>query len=373
MIKIFLSVSFLSTMGMLLFAGSVLAELPKAAQIDRYRTIVLNAIKKKDCGRLLQNIGKLEQLTERLPESMIYAKAKCLLQAGESTKAMEALEDYIATVGNDGKYYQQALRAYTKAEDMRMSQRQKGGAKAYAGGVELKEGRWVEDVLAKLEEEMVRVQQGCFDMGSSPSDTEQGIDETQHKVCLTKPFLIAKYEVTQAQWEAVMTNNPSAMQSCGPDCPVERVSWRDVQRFIEKVHEQTGRDYRLPTEAEWEYACRSGGRSQKYCGGDYADELGWYKGNSDRKTHPVGQKQANGLGIFDMSGNVSEYVADRYAEDYYQNSLADDPKGPEIGFSRINRGGSWRYDATESRASKRHQNKPGRRGDFIGFRLARTP
>jgi len=358
---------------MFLFAGSALAELPKAAQIDRYKTIVLNAIKKKDCSRLLHNIGKLEQLTERLPESMIYAKAKCLLQAGESEKAIEALEDYIARVGSDGKYYQQALQDYTRAEDMRASQRQKGEAKAYNGGVvELKEGRWAEDVLTKLEEEMVRVQPGCFEMGSSPSDPERGIDETQHKVCLNKPFLIAKYEVTQAQWDAVMPSNPSAMQGCGLDCPVERVSWRDVQRFIKKLHVQTGRNYRLPTEAEWEYACRSGGKSEKYCGGDFPDELGWNKGNSDHKTHTVGQKQANGLGIFDMSGNVSEYVEDRYAEDYYQNGPTDDPKGPEVGFSRVNRGGSWRYDATDSRASKRHQNKPGRRGDFLGFRLAMT-
>ena len=355
------------------FVRPVCAELPKAAQIDRYKTIVLNAIKKKDCRTMLKNIDKLEQLSERLPDSMLYAKAKCLLRAGESTKALAALEDYITKVGSDGEYYQQALLAYTKAEEMAKSQHKKSGIAAASGGAEAKEGQWIDDVLAAIEEKMVTVEQGCYQMGSSPSDPDRGIDEMQHKVCLSQPFLIGRYEVTQTEWAAVTRRNPSSMQDCGPDCPVERVSWRDVQQFLEKLNAQTGRNYRLPTEAEWEYACRSGGKVQKFCGGDYLDELGWYKGNSGRKTHPVGQKQPNGLGIYDMSGNVSEFVGDRYAEDYYLHSQMNDPTGPESGFSRVDRGGSWRYDATDSRASKRHRIKPGRRGDFIGFRLARTP
>lgn len=356
---------------LLIFAQDCLAELPRAAQIDRYKNIVTNAIKRKDCVGILDNIQKLERLTQELPEAMVFAEAECLLQAGNGASAMKVLEGYIATVGKDGEYYQRALNAYTKAENMaamRRSQASPGGL----GGNEGKEIRRVEDVLNEISAEMVEVPAGCFQMGAPPSDLEKNIDEAQHKVCLTQSFLIGKYEVSQSQWEAVMRQNPSSMSKCGPDCPVERVSWRDVNRFIEELNDVTGLKYRLPTEAEWEYACRGSGKAQKYCGGDYVADLAWYDSNSKRRTHTRGQKQANALGIFDMSGNVSEHVADRYDENYYLRSQENDPQGPEQGFARVIRGGSWRDPAKFSRATNRRRAKPGRRGNFLGFRLARS-
>lgn len=358
---------------MLVFAESSLAELPKAAQIDRYKNIVVDAMKRKDCATIVQNIDRLEKLTDQLPQSMVYANAECLLQVGDYSGAMVALEEYIATVGKDGEYYERALKSYTRAENMNNMQRGKPSISTGPGGNEGKEIRRVDDVLAEIDLDMVEVPAGCFEMGSPPSDFEQNIDETQHKVCLTKAFLIGKYELSQAQWETIMRRNPSAMGKCGPNCPVEQVSWRDVQRFIEKLNDVTGLEYRLPTEAEWEYACRGGGKAQKYCGGNYLAELGWYDSNSGRRTHVRGQKQANALGIYDMSGNVSEHVSDRYMEDYYKNSVVDNPPGPEQGFARVTRGGSWSSEATLSRSASRRRVKPGRRGNFLGFRLARTP
>ena len=139
-----------------------------------------------------------------------------------------------------------------------------------------------------------------------------------HRVCLTQDYYLGKYEVTQAQWQQVMGNNPAYYK--GSNKPVENVVWDDVQDFIRKLNQQTGLHYRLPTEAEWEYACRSGGEDQKYCGGNNANSVAWYDDRSGSGPRPVGQKQANGLGLYDISGNVWEWVQDRYDGDYYSNS-----------------------------------------------------
>jgi len=203
-------------------------------------------------------------------------------------------------------------------------------------------------------------------MGSNERNNEQPI----HRVCLTA-YEIGKYEITQDQWEKVMGTNPSKFK--GSNKPVERVSWDDVQYFIRKLNQQTGQHYRLPTEAEWEYACRSGGREQSYCGGNNADSVGWYADNSGKTTHDVGQKQANGLGLYDMSGNVWEWVQDRYAKDYYRNSPTNNPRGPSGGSFRVLRGGSWDRYANGLRSAYRPGNSPDFRYSVLGFRLTRTP
>jgi formylglycine-generating enzyme required for sulfatase activity len=203
--------------------------------------------------------------------------------------------------------------------------------------------------------EMVRVPAGCF----SPAGTQ---------VCLDA-FRIGKYEATQGQWKNIMGSNPSSFSSCGKDCPVENVSWNDVQSFIEKLNNQTGKKYRLPTEAEWQYACTSGGKNEEYCGGNDLDAVAWYDKdkNSGSKTHPVGQKQPNGLGIYDMSGNVWEWVGDWYDSSYPSGS--SNPTGPSSGSSRVNRGGSWGNFAAYARASYRNYFNPDYRYNFLGFRL----
>ena len=216
--------------------------------------------------------------------------------------------------------------------------------------------------------QFISVKPGCFQMGS---DVGQRDEKPVHRVCLSA-YGLGKYEVTQAQWKKVMGNNhPSNYK--GSSKPVEGVSWDDVQSFIRKLNQQTGQKYRLPTEAEWEYACRSGGRDQKYCGSNSVVSVAWYRDNSGNKTHDVGQKQANGSGFYDMSGNVWEWVQDWYGSDYYGNSLTNDPKGASGGSRRVIRGGHSSSYAFYLRSAIRSSNYPDSRVYGLGFRLARTP
>ena len=196
--------------------------------------------------------------------------------------------------------------------------------------------------------EMLLVPPGTFTMGCSPS-LQWGCQSNEnpvHQVTLTQPFYLGRYEVTQAQWTAVMGSNPSSFQSPSaqvpaeqvPNRPVERGSWNMVQSF----NAATG--LRLPTEAEWEYACRAGTTTAFNNGSDDDSTLGtlaWFSGNAATQTHPVGQKLPNALGLHDMHGNVWEWVADRYGANYYSQSPELDPPGPAVGTSRVIRGGSW--------------------------------
>ena len=219
--------------------------------------------------------------------------------------------------------------------------------------------------------DMVQVSGGTFTMGCTP---EQGGDcasgeRWTHQVTLSD-YEIGKYEVTQAQWQAVMGNNPSNFK--GDNLPVENVSWNKVQEFIKKLNAATGRNYRLPTEAEWEYAARGGSRSRgyKYSGSGNIGDVAWYGGNSGSKTHPVGTKQANELGIHDMSGNVYEWVSDWYGG--YSGNTQTNPGGASSGSYRVDRGGGWLDGAQSARVSARYYDVPGPRSGYLGFRLARS-
>ncbi|MCK9232756.1 MAG: SUMF1/EgtB/PvdO family nonheme iron enzyme [Syntrophales bacterium] len=219
--------------------------------------------------------------------------------------------------------------------------------------------------------EFVFVKGGCYRMGDTFGDGD-GDEKPVHEVCVND-FYIGKYEVTQGQWQNIMGNNPSYSKNCGDNCPVEQVSWNDAQQFISRLNSQSGKQYRLPTEAEWEYAARSGGKSEKYAGGNDVDTVAWYKDNSGSQTNPVGRKQPNGLGLYDMSGNVWEWCHDWYGSDFYRNSGRDNPGGPSSGSYRVLRGGCWNYDAASSRAAIRGRSHPGVRKSFLGFRLALPP
>ena len=179
---------------------------------------------------------------------------------------------------------------------------------------------------------------------------------------------MAKYLVTQAQWEAIMGNHPSHFKR--DNLPVEQVRWNDVQEFINRLNAQTGNQYRLPTEAEWEYAARGGASSQgyKYSGSNTVDNVAWYSENSGNRTQPVGKKSPNELGIYDMSGNVYEWCSDWFGD--YSNSVVTNPKGPSSGSARVLRGGSWGDSARVVRVSYRYGRTPGCRDDDLGFRLA---
>jgi formylglycine-generating enzyme required for sulfatase activity len=214
---------------------------------------------------------------------------------------------------------------------------------------------------------LVYIPGGCFKMGSPESEEGRDDDEDPvHEVCVDA-FWMGKYEVTQGQWEKVMGSNPSYFKK-GDDYPVERVSWDDAQGFIKKLNSKSGNTYRLPTEAEWEYACRANSPG-KYCGGDDPDAVAWHDGNSGDSTHSVGKKQKNSFDLHDMSGNVWEWCADWYEKGYYAVSPKDNPQGPESDSSRVIRGGGW-YDSPGGvRPAYRIGFSPGNRYYDLGFRL----
>jgi formylglycine-generating enzyme required for sulfatase activity len=209
----------------------------------------------------------------------------------------------------------------------------------------------------------VPVKGGCYKMGAAE-------DKTLHEVCVSD-FAISAYEVTQGQWQEIMGSNPSRYSSCGSNCPVDQVSWNDVQEFIAKLNARTTKHYRLPTEAEWEYAARSGGKLEKYSGGNSLDAVAWYDKNSEGKPHRVGTKQPNGLGVYDMSGNAWEWVNDCFRSNYYKTSPKNDPQGPNCSDKRVLRGGSWFNTADNTRAAFRLKDNPAFSYHFtFGFRLA---
>lgn len=224
--------------------------------------------------------------------------------------------------------------------------------------------------------EFVLIAAGTFQMGcSSEAEDCAGDEKPRHEVTISKPFYLGKYEVTQAQWEAVMGDNPSRFKNANH--PVERVTWEDAQAFIQKLNAKEGHNrYRLPTEAEWEYAARAGSTTA-YSFGDDAGLLGdyaWYQNNAGRETHPVGGKRANAWRLHDMHGNVGELVHDWYDGKAYASAEAmTNPQGPETGEGHVLRGGSWFSNAKRVRSAMRGRLFSGQRLDNIGLRLALSP
>ncbi len=216
--------------------------------------------------------------------------------------------------------------------------------------------------LNKLINNMMYVSGGTFIMGGDESS-----DQTPtHSVTLSS-YYICKYEVTQALWRAVMGSNPSKFK--GDNLPVEQVSWNDCQTFINRLNSYTGRNFRLPTEAEWEFAARGGNYSRhyKYSGSNYIGDVAWYTDNSGNRTHPVGTKQANELGLYDMSGNVWEWCSDWYGS--YSSYSQSNPTGATSGFGRVERGGNWCGLARYCCSSHRSYYAPGNSFDDLGLRL----
>lgn len=218
---------------------------------------------------------------------------------------------------------------------------------------------------------------GTFTMGSLSSAGMYYTEGPQHQVTLTPSFYMQTTEVTQAQWEAVMEDNPSTFSGC-PTCPVEWVSWDDIQEFITKLNARGEGTYSLPTEAQWEYAARAGSTTAFYNGGitelgcgydPNLDAIGWYCYNSDNQTHPVAGKAPNAWGLYDMSGNVWEWCSDWYSNGYYSISPAVNPQGPSSGDYRVIRGGSWYYKAQSCRSASRLYHPPSGWRAELGFRL----
>lgn len=219
--------------------------------------------------------------------------------------------------------------------------------------------------------EMVLVKGGCYKMGDTFGHGKED-ERPVHDVCV-KDFYLGKYPITQMEWTGQMGRNPSAHANCGINCPVENVSWNDIQEFLNKLNLRTRKQYRLPTEAEWEYAARSGGRIEEWAGTSSAVELvdyGWIFDNSGFESHPVGQKKANGLGLYDMTGDVWQWTSDWYGENYYEKSSSEDPHGAATGQTRVLRGGYWGDLAELVRVTRRISLDPSVRGPGFGFRVA---
>ena len=219
--------------------------------------------------------------------------------------------------------------------------------------------------------EMIAVEGGTFTMGATSEQGSDAYDDEKpaHQVTLSS-YYIGKTEVTQELWQAVMGSNPSKFS--GTNLPVEKVSWEDCQSFVIKLNELTGKNFRLPTEAEWEYAARGGNKSNgfKFSGGNNIAEVAWYSKNGNKISHPVATKAPNELGIYDMSGNVWEWCSDWYSSSYYTSSSQTNPTGPNSGSYRVYRGGSWSGNDRYCRVSHRDSNYPSYRFNYVGLRLA---
>lgn len=228
----------------------------------------------------------------------------------------------------------------------------------------------IADPIMHILPEMIFIDGGTFEMGSKTGGSDK---KPVHTVRLDD-FYIGKYEVTQAQYKAVMGDDGHLNFFEGyPDCPAERISWYNAVRFITKLNALSGEEYRLPTEAEWEYAAKGGNKSRsfKYSGSDSACDVAWRNDNADLMTHPVGLKTPNELGIFDMSGNVWEWCSDFYSESYYSISPKRNPYGPATGTGRVIRGGSWFQDSFGLNITDRKGINPEWQLGFVGFRLCK--
>ncbi len=279
-----------------------------------------------------------------------------------------------------------------EAEDKRLDIKLKKRAAPKAG----------EKITNSLGMTFVYIPQGTFMMGSPSSEPGRDDDENQHRVTLTKGFYLQATEVTQGQWTAVMGANLSHFRNCGDDCPVEMVTWNEVQEFIRRLNKREGTNrYRLPTEAEWEYSCRAGSSTAIYTGdlrilgkrhAPALDAIAWHGGNScvdypggadcawwkgkesscpKCGPYPVGQKEPNAWGLYDMIGNVYEWCQDWYGE--FPSGPLTDPTGPVNGSRRVSRGGSWDYYAKSCRSANRNHFAPGSKRYLQGFRLLREP
>ena len=248
--------------------------------------------------------------------------------------------------------------AQKKTQPARQAQQQKPAASTSRPKVSL------DDIMRN----MVYVEGGTFTMGATSEQQNPEDDEKPtHRVSLSS-FYIGKYEVTQALWKAVMGSNPSVWK--GDNLPVENVSWNDCQTFLRKLNAMTGKNFRLPTEAEWEFAARGGNRSRgyQYSGSNVLSDVAWYDDNSGSKTHNVGTKAPNELGIYDMLGNVWEWCQDWHGD--YHGYSQTNPKGPSSGSYRVCRGGSWGSLAGYCRVAVRGSYAPDGRGSDLGLRLA---
>ena len=316
----------------------------------------------QQASRALQEI---EALDVEPPEMFAYVKGRLLAEHGDGEEAWREgrllLAQFAVAAGRDSEHYTPALEAIVAAE---------GRLRAAARLARLR-GR-LPEILQEVSAQMVRVEGGSFTMGCTPKQEPCHPDEYPTRPVQVASFEIGRFEMTQELWEAVMGENPGAFGNC-PRCPVETVSWDDVQAFLGRLNAQ-GERYRLPSEAEWEYAARGGPLSEghRYAGSGNLAAVAWYHENSGNGTQPVGRRQANELGLFDMSGNVREWVQDCWHGSY--DGAPGDGQAREDGdcSRRVMRGGSWHGKPSYIRSANRVWHTTSFRNNNLGFRIART-
>ena len=361
-------------------------QLEACQNIPKYRAIIEKILNKKQTtglAKVQKSVADKERLLQQIQEQLVKEKREAKtrvnqLQAEVSNKKKEITALNAEVNKQDAKIkkketaLQESQRLYQKAEaklkqlQQDLSKREKQITQLEKTMKELKgknqtkvrkkENKVLADSVENIPIEMVFVKGGTFTMGR-----EVTLDD----------YYIGKYPVTQELWQAIMGNNPSCY-SDDPKCPVEDISWHDAEAFIKKFNQKTRKNYRLPTEAEWEFAARGGNLSKgfKFAGSDNLAEVAWYRDNSNKQTHPVGQKKPNELGIYDMSGNVWEWCKDWFGD--FEKSLQKNPDGPKSGSYRVLRGGCWDDDAEVCQISIRDMSTPDLYGSDDGFRLAHS-
>ena len=324
-------------------------DLPPDVRADQYLLEATEALEQGDPKTAIRAFEKIEALDTEPPMEFLFFYGKLLVENSTAVEGVRKghalLKQFVINAEKTSEHYRPTLKLLSVAERK----------------IEAAERRRIEAamLLENRKQQMVTVQGDTFTMGCTEQSGCFDNEKPAHQVQVNS-FLLSKYEVTQELWKAVMGKNPSDFQGCAR-CPVDSVNWEDVQVFLKKLNALTGERYRLPTEAEWEYAARGGQRTRgyQYVGSDDVDAVAWYNKNSGDKTHPVGQKAANELGLYDMSGNVKEWV-----QDCWHNSC---DRG------RV-RGGSWYNNPSDLRDALRSRFFPGNSVDYCycGFRIAQT-
>ena len=350
---------------LLLCASAVAQELPPDVLADKHLLEAAEALESGDAQTALESLQKATALHVELPPEFTWLYGKVLVEHGDGVlawrKGRSLLARFAVGAGRDSEHYTPALKLIVAAEARLEAAERLARIK----------GR-LPDILREVRGEMVRVEGGTFTMGCTPEQPYCDADESPVRAVRVGSFEIGRYEVTQGLWQAVMGGDPSAFGDC-LSCPVEAVSWDDVQAFLQRLN-AGGERYRLPSEAEWEYAARGGqlGRGHPYAGSADWTAVAWYYENSGNRTQPVGSRQANELGLFDMSGNVREWVQDCWHPSY--DGAPDDGRAWEEGECgrRAIRGGSWYDKPRYIRSANRFWYTTYFRNNNLGFRIARS-
>lgn len=362
-----------------LFSYSAKATSQNQSLIVSHQKSIFSAQEQNDCDKIIKHMALLTELTQNIPSTLYYFQGNCFFQKKQYSKSIPALESYFFNALITDKYYTQASKIYVRSEKYTPAiQAKKESIADPASPIK----NIVQKIKTKTGIDFIKVEPSCFIMGSPLTESERADEEKQHKVCITQPFLLGKYEITQGQWEAITSKNPASFKQCGSRCPIENISWEDIQSFITILRIKTGFQFRLPTEAEWELAARAGSTtpfsfgsnintSQVNYDGDHP-YLGKGSGKDRKSPVAVGSLPANAWGFHEMHGNVWEFVQDWHTIDYYKNSPTNDPKGPPKGSFHVRRGGSWRFGARFCRSAFRGRFRPDSVSTLLGFRLALT-